>query len=168
MAPSALSSSAALSPVELGREACSGKHWRSRLRRGVSSERAAARSGESSASEAEGLRGSGSGLSQESPALEPQVQGDAGRLRVVRDTKSLLTVAELQVGARLEKLPVTGIKNLVDRLAPCFMTGGVDRPTTKQLRYVLYIHARRAQCKIKYESIRRKHVVSEWIASWKV
>ena len=119
----------------------------------VSRERASARGAESS---------------EESPAFG---QSCAGRLRVVRarDTLSLLTVAELQTGARLEGVPVTGIKtDLVDRLAPCFMNGGEEQPTTRQLKYVLYNYARRAQCKIKYESIRRKSTVSDWIASWKV
>ena len=108
--------------------------------------RAAARGEESSASEAEGLRGSGSGLSQVSPASGR----DAGRLRVVKDTLSLLTAAELKNGARLEGIPVTGIKaDLVNRLTPCFMTEGGEQPTTKQLLAVLYIHGRRAQCKIR-------------------
>ena len=153
MEPGEFSSAAALSPVELGRAAAvdtGGGNSKLRRRTGdeerVSSERASARGAENSPG-----------------------QSCAGRLRVVKDTLSLLTVTELQAGARLEGVPVTGIKaDLVDRLAPCFMSGGEEQPTTRQLKYVLYIYARRAQCKLKYENIRPKSTVSDWIASWKV
>ncbi|CAE7690744.1 unnamed protein product, partial [Symbiodinium necroappetens] len=129
-------SSTALSPVELGRAAAvdtGGGNSKPRRRTGneerVSRERASGRGAESSPAYEAGV--------EESLASG---QSCAGRLRVVRDTLSLLTVAELQTRARLE---------------------GEEQPTTKQLRYVLYFHARRAQCKIKYENLRRKSIASD-------
>ena len=164
MEPGEFSSTAALSLVELGRAAAADTGGGKKLRRRTGNE-------ERVLEERASARGTESSPAYEAGGKESLASGseNAGRLRVVMDTLSLLTVAKLQTGARLEGLPVTGIKNdLMDRLAPCFMDGGEEQPTTKQLRYVLYIHARRAQCKIKYENLRRKSIVSEWIAGWKV
>ncbi|CAE7207180.1 RE2 [Symbiodinium natans] len=94
------------------------------------------------------------------------------RVRVVRDTLSLLTVEELKSGLRVEGLQVTGLKqDLMERLLHKFDGGDEslsDRPSTKQLRYVLYIHRHRAQCRIQYENLRTREETSKWIANWKV
>ncbi|CAE7467666.1 RE2, partial [Symbiodinium natans] len=93
------------------------------------------------------------------------------RVRVVRDTLSLLTVEELKSGLRVEGLQVTGLKqDLMERLLHKFDGGDEslsDRPSTKQLRYVLYIHRHRAQCRIQYENLRTREETSKWIANWK-
>ena len=66
------------------------------------------------------------------------------RPRVCRDVLSLLTTEELRSSLRKEGLPVSGLKqDMVTRLAPSLEDigggGRNQRPTTRQLKYVLWL-----------------------------
>ncbi|CAE7296882.1 RE1 [Symbiodinium sp. KB8] len=93
------------------------------------------------------------------------------RVRVVKDTLSLLTVEKLREALRFVGLPVTGIKtDLVDRLHPQL---GVDepganssQPTTKQLKYVLYLWRKRdlqGRISLSWQDIATRREISSWI-----
>ena len=66
------------------------------------------------------------------------------RPRVIGDTLSLMTVEALQQGLRKTGHPVSGIKqDLISRLSPELDLRepgpGSQHPTTKQLKYVLWL-----------------------------
>ncbi|CAE7759843.1 RE1 [Symbiodinium necroappetens] len=95
------------------------------------------------------------------------------RERVVQDTLGLMTVQHLRDGLAAEGLPVSGVKcDLVRRL------GGqlgdepppVHLPTTRQLRYVLWIwrHLQLAgRTQILWINLATRTAASEWLARWK-
>ena len=89
------------------------------------------------------------------------------------DVLNLLTVKNLKIGLEAEGRALTGIKtDLVRRLA--ILLGDEPppegRPTTRQLRYVLYIwrHQRLAgRTEITWDMVSSKSMVPQWIARWK-
>ena len=110
-----------------------------------------------------------------SPTASP-LRDDPGqfeRERVAADVLNLLTVKNLKIGLEAEGRALTGIKtDLVRRLA--ILLGDEPppegRPTTRQLRYVLYIwrHQRLAgRTEITWDMVSSKSMVSQWIARWK-
>ena len=84
-------------------------------------------------------------------ALEETVRGQSGdedRLRVCRDVLLLHAVEELKSALRSLGQRVSGLKeDLVMRLVPFLDQGGTDdprpRPSTRQLKYVLWLWQQR-------------------------
>ena len=111
-------------------------------------------------------------------AAETVVAGpseDAERSRVCKDLLSLFHVEELRGALRKQGLQVSGLKqDLVARLTPCLETAQGDdrrlRPTTRQLKYVLWrwrhqnLHGR---VLLKWDVLSRRDSTSEFIAEWK-
>ena len=96
------------------------------------------------------------------------------RERVVKDVLQLMTVHHLREALTQEGLPVSGIKDdLVLRLGT--RLGTEDNfpsalPTTRQLRYLLYIwrHRRLAgRTQIRWNILTSPEVISAWISHWK-
>ena len=97
------------------------------------------------------------------------------RQRVAVDMLSLMTVEELKVGLRCEGCPVSGNKaDLARRLAECLKSSREgderDLPTTKQMKYVLWLYRTRSlsgRCKLVWADLNTKSRISGWIALWK-
>ena len=96
------------------------------------------------------------------------------RERVVHDCLGLLTVQALKDGLTHEGLMVSGVKSdLLRRLAPRLDLSeppASERPTTKQLRYVLYAwrHRRLAgRTILLWSHLATRSAVSSWLHEWK-
>ena len=101
-------------------------------------------------------------------------EGLLERGRVVHDVLMLMTTQHLREALVQEGLPVTGLKeDLINRLSP--RLGTADRfpatvPTTRQLRYLLYIWRHRAlsgRTQIRWATVSSRTTISAWIATWK-
>ncbi|CAE7439048.1 RE1 [Symbiodinium microadriaticum] len=93
------------------------------------------------------------------------------RIRVIKDVLNLMTVERLREALRFVGLPVSGIKqDVVDRLAPQLgynePGAGSTQPTTKQLKYVLYLWRRRdlqGRVVLTWPDIANRQEISSWI-----
>ena len=118
-------------------------------------------------------QGSFSEVRQRTGVGEPaEGSGCDEKARVVRDTLALLPVGELREALREEGLPVSGLKgDLVNRLSSVFLESGtgqqwqeIDKPSVKQLRYVLWIIKCVSSARIRYSILKTRTATSEWIA----
>ena len=108
-------------------------------------------------------------------ATSPPPQGDQERVRVCRDVLSLLTTEELRSSLRREGLPVSGLKqDMVTRLAPSLedIDGGGrnQRPTTRQLKYVLWLWRHQnlhGRVLMRWDILSRRDATSDFISQWK-
>ena len=97
------------------------------------------------------------------------------RVRVIRDTFALMTTESLKEALRCVGSPVSGLKkDLIERLLPFLgieePRAGSMRPSTKQLKYVLYIWRVRSlngKCVLIWHDLASRQAVSEWISKWK-
>ena len=97
------------------------------------------------------------------------------RQRVVKDTLSLMTVEALQQALRRTGHPVTGLKqDLVAWLSPELDLRepgpGSMQPSTKQLKYVLWLWRERdltGRVALKWEDVSTRTAISSWIAAYK-
>ena len=97
------------------------------------------------------------------------------RARVIRDALSLMTVEALQHGLRKTGHPVSGIKiDLVARLSPelDLREPGPSslHPTTKQLKYVLWLWRQKdltGRVALKWDDLATRTAISSWIAKHK-
>ena len=101
-------------------------------------------------------------------------EGFLERGRVAHDVLALMTTQHLREGLVQEGLPVTGLKeDLINRLVP--RLGTTDHfpatlPTTRQLRYLLYIWRHRGlagRTQIRWATVSSRTMISAWIANWK-
>ena len=108
------------------------------------------------------------------PIPQNQDEGFLERGRVVHDVLTLMTTQHLREGLVQEGLPVTGLKeDLINRLTP--RLGTTDHfpatlPTTRQLRYLLYIWRHRGlsgRTQIRWATVSSRTMISAWIANWK-
>ena len=99
----------------------------------------------------------------------------AERERVVKDLLHLATVEELRVGLRHENLTQRGIKHelvgrLANRLQELEDQVGEERPTVKQMKYVLWLWRERTlnyKVHLAWDDVRTKERISLAIDRWK-
>ena len=99
----------------------------------------------------------------------------AERERVIKDTLILMTVEALRESLRCVGLPVSGLKaDLIARLAPVLGLrepgAGSMQPTTKQLKYVLWLWREKSlsgRCSLTWHDVATRSEISRWIARWK-
>ena len=104
--------------------------------------------------------------------FSPGTPGLNERPRVIRDTLDLMTVERLKQALRFLGMPTTGIKvDLIERLG--LQLGheepgaGSAQPTTKQLKFVLYIWRKRdlqGRTVLTWGDISTRTAISEWIS----
>ena len=101
--------------------------------------------------------------------------GDVERPRVCRDVLQLFITEELKNALRFEGLPVSGVKqDLVARLCPALVVDrgqdGRDRPTTRQLKYVLWLWRTQklsGRVHLRWDVVGDKTACSCFIEQWK-
>ena len=92
------------------------------------------------------------------------------RERVAQDTVMLMTVDEIKAGLRQEG---SGLKEeLAARLSVKLLNeeAGRQQPTTRQLKYVLWLWRRHSlgfKYHLKWRDINEKGRISAWLATWK-
>ena len=104
-----------------------------------------------------------------------EAHADGERIRVCMDTLMLLTTEALKDGLRSEGLQLSGLKEdqarrLARRLEETRDDDGRDRPSTRQLKYVLWLWRERklsGRCRLTWTTLKSKASTSEWIAVWK-
>ena len=118
---------------------------------------------------------------QRSPATSTTSYGDwnegefpSDRTRVCIDVIMLMMVEEIKTGLREEGLSLTGTKEVLAARLATHIEEGVfparELPTTRQLKYVLYIWRERNlafKVRLRWGDICTKGRVSRWISMWK-
>ena len=107
------------------------------------------------------------------PHQESHLEGE--RSRVCFDVLILMATENLRAGLRMEGLMLTGLKEdqarrLSRSLEGTSHTEARDRPSTRQLQYILWLWRQKklqGRCRLTWHTLQRKDLVSEWIAAWK-
>ena len=105
----------------------------------------------------------------------PDMAVEGERFRVCTDVLMLLTVEALKDGLRHQGLQLSGLKEdqakrLAQQLGRPADADGRERPTTRQLKYILWLWRDRklhGRCRLTWEDLKEKTQASNWIAVWK-
>ena len=96
---------------------------------------------------------------------------DQERARVIHDMLDLMTVERLREALRYLGMPVSGIKqDLIQRLSPQLghvePGAGIDQPTIRQMRFVLYLWRKRdlqGRVTLTWSDVATRRDISAWI-----